>query len=124
MKVSVVYDEKCPVCRDIVGLGRLRDRTGEVELIDARTGCLESVQGVDISSYDFDEGFVVVFDGDVYHGADAAFIWGKLTDSVRWRFRLFQVFVKTRSRSHRWYPWMKAGRSCLLRILGISRIGG
>lgn len=122
MNVSVVYDRNCPVCRDIIGLGRLRDRASTLELIDARSGPLDSVQERDLRGCDFDEGFVVVCDGEVFHGADAAHLWGALTGSKSWRYKLFQALVKSDSRSRFWYPWLKRGRSVLLRLLGVPKI--
>lgn len=36
-KMVVIYDGECPFCRSYVSLMALRDRVGQVDLVDARS---------------------------------------------------------------------------------------
>lgn len=121
--VSVVYDGQCPVCRYVVGVARLRDRSVRLELIDVRSDDVSSIQGANLSGVDFDEGFAVVVDGQVYLGAEAAQVLAGLTQRSGVGYRLFQWLVRTEGRSRFWYPVMRSGRGLLLRILRVPKIG-
>ena len=123
MNVSIVYDGRCPVCRRVAALSRLRDRSGVLELVDARTGAIDSIQGRDLRHLDFDEGFAVVVDGAIHHGAEGAHALALLTEPSGIGFRLFQSLARDERRSRVLYPFLRAGRNLLLRIMGIPRIG-
>lgn len=68
--VRVVYDGQCPFCSAYARLTRLRQRH-EVELVDARRAP-ELVARLRQEGYDPDEGMIVLVDGEVHHGDDAA----------------------------------------------------
>lgn len=123
MKVTIVYDRRCPICRRLVAATRLRERAASLELVDARTEALENIQGKDLRALDFDAGFAVVVDGEVHHGADGARALALLTEPTGVIFRLFRFLVRTPGRSRVWYPVFRAGRWLLLRLLGIPVIG-
>lgn len=69
-RVRVVYDGDCPFCSAYARLTRLRQRH-EVELVDARRDP-ELVGELRQQGYDADEGMIVLVDGEVHHGEDAA----------------------------------------------------
>ena len=122
MKVTIVYDGKCPVCRHVVDASRLRQRSDELLLLDARKESIENVQGLDLRSIDLDEGFAVITDGELHYGASGARVLALLTEPSGLMFRLFQRLVRTEKGSAFWYPIMRAGRNLLLRLLRIPRI--
>jgi predicted DCC family thiol-disulfide oxidoreductase YuxK len=123
MKVTIVYDRECPVCRRLVTATRLKERGAELELINARRDALDDIQGADLTTLDFDEGFAVVVDGHVHHGAEGARVLALLTEPTGVMFRLFRFLVRTPGRSRVWYPVFRAGRNLLLRLLRIPTIG-
>ena len=123
MDVSIAYDGECPVCQHVVRASRLRDRSATLELLDARRDRLDDVQGRDLRDLDFDEGFAVVVDGEVHHGADGARVLAGLTQKRGAAFRLFQWLVRSERRSRFWYPVLRSGRNVLLRVLRVPKIG-
>ena len=123
MKVSIVYDHECPVCRRVVQASRLRGRSDELELIDARTDLVDDVQGNDLSALDFNDGFAVIVDGKVHHGADGAHALAMLTQPSGLLFGVFRWVSRTERRSRVFYPILKAGRRVLLWLLRVPRIG-
>lgn len=105
--LRVVYDGECPFCSAYGRLARLRHRH-DVELVDARRAP-ELVRDLRERGVEIDEGMVVLADGELHHGADAA------------------AFLELESRfsplpSARWirrlYPWVWRLRNLLLRFLG------
>jgi len=122
IQVSVVYDGQCPVCSYVVGVARLRDRAGALELIDARTEPVVCIQGRNLSALNFDEGFAVVVDGAVHHGADAAQVLSALTQPSGLGYRLFRWLVATERRSGFWYPVLRFLRGVLLKVLRVPKI--
>lgn len=123
MIVTIVYDAQCPVCRHVVAASRLRQRCAALELIDARTTPVDYVQGRNLSNLDFDEGFAVVVDGQLHHGADGARVLAVLTRPSGIGYRVFRWLVGGPWRARVFYPVLRAGRGLLLRILGVPRFG-
>ena len=124
MKVSIVYDGKCPVCSRLAAASRLRERAGGVELVDARTDPTDNVQNCDLSTVDFDEGFAVVVDGRAYFGPDGAHMLGMLTVPSGFFYRVFQWMMATEGRAHSLYPMLRRGRRVLLWMLRVPRFSG
>lgn len=122
MRVSIVYDGLCPVCNRVVHAARLRERSSELELIDARHDDTSAVQGTDLSGVDFNQGFCVVVDGEAHLGAEAAFLLSGLTERTGIFYRFFQLLSATDKRSRLFYPLLRTGRNLLLWLLRIPKI--
>lgn len=123
MKVSIVYDGECLVCRRIITGVRLRQRTAQLDLIDARLSPVSDIQGQDLRALDFDEGFAVVVDGEVYHGAAGARMLALLVEPTGLAAQVFRHLMTGERRSRTVYPVLRASRNLLLRILRIPRLG-
>lgn len=119
--VYIVYDGHCPVCSRLAAASHLRERTARLDLVDVRTDVVDSIQGRDLSGVNFDEGFAVVVDGTVHLGADGAHVLAVLTEPSGFFYRLFQWLAGSERRSRVFYPFLRAGRNLLLRILRIPR---
>lgn len=105
--VRVLYDGDCPFCSAYARLARLRQRH-DVELVDAREAD-ELVGDLRRRGYDVDEGMIVLVDGEIHHGDDAAAFL-----ELEARSRLLPSSGWIRSL----YPWVYRLRSLALRILG------
>ena len=68
--VQIVYDGECPFCSRFVTLYRAKSVVGRVELIDAREDH-PAVRKVKSLGHDLDKGMAVLWEGRIYHGADA-----------------------------------------------------
>ncbi len=68
--VRVVYDGECPFCTAYIRMVRLREATGGVELVDARSDhpVLERIAATGLN---LDTGMVVELDGQLLHGDQA-----------------------------------------------------
>lgn len=122
MRVSIVYDDACPICRSMIRASRLRARSAALELIDARRDPVDAVQGLDLGGLDFDAGFAVVVDGELHFGAAGARMLSLLTESSGVAYGLFRWLTRSERSSRFWYPVMRACRGFLLRVLRIPRI--
>lgn len=122
MRVSIVYDGSCPLCRRVAVASKLEDRGAKLELIDARERPVNDIQGWDLTGFDLNEGFAVVVGGWVYHGAEAAHMLSALTVPSGALFRLFRWSMRTDARSRRMYPVFRAGRKLLLKLLRVPPI--
>jgi len=105
--VRIVYDGDCPFCSSYARLARLRQRH-DVELVNAREapGLVRELRDRGV---DPDEGMVVLLDGEIHHGDEAAAFLelearGRLIPSAGWIRRL--------------YPWVFRLRGLALRLLG------
>jgi predicted DCC family thiol-disulfide oxidoreductase YuxK len=118
----IVYDGECPFCSSYVRLYRLREVTGRVHLIDARTDhpILREVQA---RGFDLDEGMAVKAAGRFYHGAEALQFLAILGAGDGAFNRLNRALFRHPRLARTLYPWMVRGRLLTLRLLGRSLLG-
>jgi predicted DCC family thiol-disulfide oxidoreductase YuxK len=118
----VVYDGDCPFCSSYVRLYRLREVTGRVHLIDARSDhpILDEVRALRL---DLDEGMAVKAGGRFYHGAEALQFLAILGAGDGLFNRLNRALFKHPGLSRLLYPWMVRGRLLTLRLLGRTTLG-
>lgn len=100
---------------------RLREAVGTVALIDARTDH-PAVREAKSLGLDLDEGMALKMAGEWLHG-----------DAVMTRLAMLSSRSNTLNRLHAWvfqnpararllYPWLRAGRNAVLRLLGRRKI--
>lgn len=113
----VVYDGDCPFCRNYVRLMALKESVGDVDIVDARSGS-SVVRYLTERGYDLDEGMAAIYGKKVYFGSDAVILISSLSQDRSWLARTIAVLLREPRRAQFLYPWMKAGRRLLLRMLG------
>ena len=119
--ITIVYDGECPFCSNFVALMTLKEAVGRVDLIDARSA--HPIVGTLFEQkYDLDEGMVVIYGEKIYYGSDAVAIISALSNHDGWIARLISLALRRPRRANVIYPWMKAGRRTVLKMLGRSRI--
>lgn len=113
----IVYDGECPFCSSYVTLYRLRERTGKVHLIDARSGH-PLVDEVRSRGLDLDEGMAVMFQGRLYHGAGAMNMLAILGSDGGIFNRVNGALFRHPRLARLLYPVLVRGRWIALRLLG------
>jgi predicted DCC family thiol-disulfide oxidoreductase YuxK len=117
MSATVYYDGECPFCRSYVEYARLKERFGDVSLVDARTAPEKAAEFL-AKGLDIDEGFIVEADGHLYHGAEAMrLIHAELAPKSTGLSRLADDGMLQRL-----YPVLVAGRNLTLKALGRKKI--
>lgn len=115
--IEIIYDGDCPFCARYVAMVRLRRSVGPVRLIDARSGD-PLVERAQTEGFDLNEGMVARYGDRWWFGADCINLIAMLSS----RSGLFnRVMARVFSRpgtARLLYPWMRAGRAMVLRILG------
>lgn len=106
-RVRVLYDGECPFCSAYARFARLRQRH-ELELLDAREA-RDLVRKLRDRGYDIDEGMIVLVDGEVHHGDDAA-AFLELESRGGW--------LASSGLIRAVYPWLYRLRGLALRALG------
>ncbi len=115
--IAVYYDGECPFCRSYVAYAKLKERFGEVALVNAREAP-EKVAEFLARGFDIDDGFIVEQGDAIHAGADAMrFIHAELapesTGLSRFANRRFLAAA---------YPLLRSGRNLALSLLGRSKI--
>jgi len=118
----IVYDGDCPFCSSYVRLYRLREVTGRVHLIDARTDH-PILREVLAHGFDLDEGMAVKAGGRFYHGAEALQFLAILGAGNGLFNRFNRALFRHPGLSRALYPWMVRGRLLTLRLLGRTTLG-
>lgn len=121
--IYFIYDGECPLCTYAAHAFRIKQAVGRLHLIDARTAALHPLlDKVDAAGMDLDEGMVIAYEGNLYHGREALHLMGMIGTDSGWfnKANAFLFHSKTVARSC--YPLMRATRNLLLRLKGAPKI--
>ena len=121
--IQIAYDGECPFCTAYVRLLRLREAVGRVELINARDAH-PFVEEIVAAGLDPNEGMVAKYEGRLYHGHECVHLLSTLSQSDRMSGGILSGLFGSQRRARLLYPYMRAGRNAVLRILGRARIPG
>lgn len=81
------------------------------------------LEGIKERGLDLEEGFVLKIENDYFHGADAINRLALITTRVGLFNRLNYLIFKSAYLSKILYPMLRTGRSMLLYLLGIRKMG-
>jgi len=118
--VVIVYDGDCPFCSNFVRLQRLRCNAGRITLVNAREH-LGHVRLAKAAGLDLDEGMLVFWKRRIYEGGDAVNILAVLGDDGMFSRLTRRLFEKP-AVSRTLYPFLRAGRNIVLRLMGRERL--
>lgn len=113
----IVYDGECPFCSRFVTLYKAKAVVGRIDLIDAREDH-PAVRRVKALGYDLDEGMAVLWDGRIYHGADAINFMAMVGAEGDLFNKLNKLIFRVKPLARFLYPFMVAGRNATLKLLG------
>ncbi len=116
----IIYDGDCPFCSSYVGLLRLRETFGEVELINARE-CQELVEELASRNMNLDDGMVLVLNGEYFHGSECIHRLALLATASNTFNRINKLIFERKRLAAVLYPILRAGRNLSLKILGIKK---
>ena len=74
----LIYDGECPFCLKYTQLLNIKEKVGDLILINARNGG-EIVERVKAVPYDLDQGMVFIYGDTYYFGSDALHILSLLS---------------------------------------------
>ena len=117
----LIYDGECPVCSAYVRFVRFRESVGGVELINARDGG-NLVDKVVSEKYDLNEGMVLWYGDQFYHGADCIHMLAMLSTDSGFINKVNAAIFRRPGLARALYPVLRLGRNALLWILGKSKI--
>jgi predicted DCC family thiol-disulfide oxidoreductase YuxK len=117
----IIYDGECPFCRNYVGLVKLRKNIGYVKLINARNFGQE-VQFVTSAGFDLDDGMVLYYQGQFYHGSDCIQMIALLSDNDSVFGKINHWIFKSSVRARALYPSLRFFRNTTLKILRRKKI--
>lgn len=122
--VWFVYDGDCPICTTAARVLRIKQAVGELHLLNARDNRDHPlVTEINQRNLDLDEGMVIKYRGELYHGRDALHFMALFGSDSGWFNRLNAVLFRSKTMARLCYPAMRAGRNLLLRLKGVSKIG-
>lgn len=117
----ILYDGECPVCSAFIAMSQLRRLQPDVVVLDARRSP-ELVAWMRAEGFDVNDSLLVRLRGRTYAGADATrLIWelGQENPIMR-RAALYAIGGGPWATPL--YPWLRAVRNSLLRLLGRGQI--
>jgi len=120
--LKILYDGECPFCKNFVRFMRFRENVSDdILLIDVRQNQKEKGRYIK-AGYDFNEGMIVDWGGDIYYADQAVYILGILSSNDTFWSKLNRLVFKSQKRAKFLYPILKCGRRVALKILGRSSI--
>ncbi len=120
-EILLVYDRQCPVCEAYCRLVRVRESVGPLTLIDARADS-EVMAEITGRGFDVDQGMVLKLDERLYYGADAIHALALIGTRSGVFNRLNHWIFRSERRSRLLYPFLRALRNLLLKILRRTKI--
>jgi predicted DCC family thiol-disulfide oxidoreductase YuxK len=118
----ILYDGECPFCRSYVGIVRLQEVIGPVRILNARNGGPEVDMAL-AAGLDLDEGMVLQYQGQLYHGDACIHLLATLSETGGILRALLAWVFRSPSRARLLYPWLRGGRNMTLKLLGKHKIG-
>lgn len=110
--VRILYDGDCPFCAQYVQMARLRNRVGEVELLNAREH-RDLVRRHTAAGRPIDDGMIVETPDEIYYGGDAIYaINALLSENPVLNVLSGRAMLKFI------YPALRFGRNSALRLMG------
>lgn len=118
-----VYDGECPICRTAARAFAVREAVGRLHTVNARTEKNHPVvQQVKAAALDLDEGMVVSYGGQLYHGKDALHIMALIGSDRGWFNRMNAVLFRSKPIAAFAYPFMKGVRNAAITLNGAGKI--
>lgn len=122
-ELALIYDRECPVCTAYsCSVGVNESHAAGVRRINARDAENELVRQAREAGLDLDDGMVVVHQGKLYHGADALNIMARMAPDRGLGNRLNKLLFGNPTIARLSYPFLRAGRNTLLKLLGRKKI--
>jgi len=116
MHVDIYYDGACPLCNHYVLYSQLKQHH-TVALHDLRQAP-EAVAAFATQGFNVNEGMLVRYQERLYFGGDAMHLIATLSRRDTWRGRLYATLFANATLTGAAYPFLRAGRNLLLRMLG------
>lgn len=117
----IVYDGECPFCRNYMALVKLRNNIGSVRLINAREFGPE-VHAIREAGLDLDDGMVLNYQGQMYHGADCIHMIALLSEDDGLFGKINNWVFQSPVRSKTLYPILRFFRNMTLMVMGRKKI--
>lgn len=122
-EIWLVYDGECPVCSFSAKIVNIRESVGVLHILNARESH-PLVNELKQASVNLDEGFVLKLDNVIYQGSDAMHMLALISTRQNWINRFFVVLFSRPLTAKILYPILKAIRSIILMLKGVSKIQG
>lgn len=120
--MTIIYDGACPFCSTYVRLIRLKEAVGEVELVSARDTDHSLVRELLDNAYDLDAGMAVIYQGEIYHGAEAVNMLTLISTRSGFFNRLMKMLFSGKRTTRIAYPFLRLMRNIAVALKGKPRI--
>lgn len=121
MAATIYYDGECPFCSRYVGMIKLREAVGQVDLVDLR-GDAALCDELTAAGFDLDQGMVVDLDGKRVGGADATHVLASMSTNSGFFNKLNRAVFSVPLLSSTIYPVLRSGRWFTLFLMGRATI--
>jgi predicted DCC family thiol-disulfide oxidoreductase YuxK len=120
-RLTLIYDQECPVCNNYVQMVRIRESIGELELINARGGG-ELVEKITSKGIDLDQGMVLIVDDVMYCNSDTIHALALISSPSGFLNKFNFWIFKNKKRAYVIYPVLRFFRRVLLMLLGKKKL--
>lgn len=115
--VWLVYDGECPICKPAANAFKIRQAVGKLVLVNARENHPIMAE-LKERALSIDEGMVLKFNNQFYHGADALNVCALIGTNSNMFNKLNVIMFRSKTLAGLFYPVFK-----LVRKIGISAKG-
>ena len=115
--ITIYFDGECPFCSNYVKYLRLKRAVGTVHHVDLRNA-KQKRQYFEELGINLDQGMVVEFNGQIYHGDQAVKVLASMSTRIGFFNRFNSVIFSNTLVSQLLYPILRMGRNATLFLLG------
>lgn len=121
--VIFVYDGNCPLCKAAALAFRVKETVGDLHLLNARENKTHPIiHEIKKRELDLDDGMVLRYHGQFYHGQDALHMMALLGSHNGWFNKVNALLFKSKIIAKLSYPFMRTVRNFLIYIKGVPKI--
>ncbi len=121
--VWFIYDGDCPLCTTAAHALQIKKSVGNLYLVNAREDLEHPLlREVNERHLNLDEGTVLIYQDNFYHGEDALHMMALLGSSQGWFNRMNATLFSSKRLSRFFYPFMRLARTILLGLIGVRKI--
>ena len=122
-EVWFIFDGGCPLCAFAANAFQIKKAVGSLHLLDARkTKDHPLLREVKARDLDLDQGMVLAYQNEFYHGQDALHMMALLGSDYGWVNKMNAGLFRYKLLARICYPPLRMIRNMLLHIKGMQKL--
>ena len=117
---TFIYDGECPFCNHFAELLEIKSKLNNISILDGRKN-INLLKDLQNQGYDLDKGAILLYQNDIFHGADAInTICKQINNPSSNLLKILTATFKSHNRTKLIFPFLVRARRLALISKGVS----